>query len=65
MIAGHITLLAIMSLIFIFKSWLIVPFPIVLMVFVDLLELLIALIQAYVFTTLSAVFIGAALAEEH
>lgn len=65
MIAGHITLLAIMSLIFIFKNWLIVPFPIVLMIFVDLLELLIALIQAYVFTTLSAVFIGASLAEEH
>ncbi len=65
MIAGHITLLAIMSLIFIFKSWLIVPFPLVLMIFVDLLELLIALIQAYVFTTLSAVFIGASLSEEH
>ncbi len=65
MIAGHITILAIMSLIFIFKNWLIVPFPLVLMVFVDLLELLIALIQAYVFTTLSAVFIGASLSEEH
>ncbi len=65
MIAGHITLLAIMSLIYIFKNWLIVPFPLVLMVFVDLLELLIALIQAYVFMTLSAVFIGASLSEEH
>jgi len=65
MVAGHITILAIMSLIFIFKNWLIVPFPIFLIVFVSLLEILIAFIQAYVFTTLSAVFIGAAIAEEH
>jgi F-type H+-transporting ATPase subunit a len=65
MIAGHITTFAIMSLIFIFKNWLIVPFPLFLMIFVSLLEILIAFIQAYVFTTLSAVFIGTAITEEH
>lgn len=65
MIAGHITILAIMGLIFIFKNWLIVPFPLVLIIFVSVLEILIAFIQAYVFTTLSSVFINAAISEEH
>ncbi|MBN1482720.1 ATP synthase F0 subunit A [candidate division KSB1 bacterium] len=65
MIAGHITTLAIMSLIFIFKNWLFVPFPLVLIIFVSLLEILIAFIQAYVFTTLSSVFISASVSEEH
>lgn len=65
MIAGHIVILAIMSIIFLFKSWFIAPFPLVLMIFSALLEVLISLIQAYVFTLLSAVFIGAAVAEEH
>jgi len=65
MIAGHITILAIMSLIFIFKSWIIAPAPLLIIVFCALLEILIAFIQAYVFTILSAVFIGASLSEEH
>lgn len=65
MIAGHITILALMSLIFFFKNWLIAPFPLVIILFSSLLEILIALIQAYVFTILSAVFISASLAEEH
>ena len=65
MIAGHITILALMSIIFLFKNWLITPFPLAIILFSSLLEVLIALIQAYVFTILSAVFIGASLAEEH
>jgi len=65
MIAGHITVLAILSLIYIFKNWLIVPFPLLLALFVSLLEVLISLIQAYVFTTLSAVFIGLSISEDH
>ncbi len=65
MIAGHITVLAILSLIYIFKTLIIAPFPLLLALFVSLLEVLISLIQAYVFTTLSAVFIGASISEEH
>ncbi len=65
MIAGHITILALMSIIFIFKNWLIAPFPLAIILFSSLLEILIALIQAYVFTILSAVFISASLASEH
>lgn len=65
MIAGHITILALMSIIFFFKSWLLSPFPLGIILFSALLEVLIALIQAYVFTILSAVFISASLAEGH
>ncbi len=65
MIAGHITILALMSIIFFFKNWLITPFPLAIILFSSLLEILISLIQAYVFTILSAVFISASLATEH
>lgn len=65
MIAGHITILALMSIIFIFKNWFISPFPLAIILFSAILEVLIALIQAYVFTILSAVFIGASVAEGH
>jgi len=65
MIAGHITILSLMSIIFLFKNWVISPFPLAIIIFSSLLEILIALIQAYVFTILSAVFIGASISEEH
>jgi F-type H+-transporting ATPase subunit a len=65
MIAGHLTILSLMSIIFIFKSAYIAPFPFAIMVFSSILEILIAFIQAYVFTILSSVFIGASLASEH
>jgi F-type H+-transporting ATPase subunit a len=65
MIAGHLTILSLMSIIFIFKSFYVAPFPLAIMVFSSLLEILIAFIQAYVFTILSSVFIGASLASEH
>jgi F-type H+-transporting ATPase subunit a len=65
MIAGHITILSLMSIIFMFKNWFISPFPLAIIIFSSLLEILIALIQAYVFTILSAVFIGSSVAEEH
>lgn len=65
MIAGHITIFALMLIIFIFKSWIIAGLPLLIIVFSTLLDVLISLIQAYVFTILSAVFIGQAVAEEH
>ncbi len=65
MVGGHITILAIMSLIFMFKSWLVAPLPMVLIIFSSILDILISFIQAYVFTTLSSVYIGSTLAEEH
>jgi len=65
MIAGHLVIFTIMGLIFMFKNFLISPFPILGILFVSLLEILIALIQAYIFTILSAVFIGMAVNPHH
>lgn len=65
MMAGHITILALMMIIFIFKNWLTSVFPLFIMIFSALLEILISFIQAYVFTILSAIFIGRAISEEH
>ena len=62
--AGHIVVLSLISLIFIFKSVWVSPASIALALFIDVLELLVAFLQAFVFTMLSALFIGAAV-EEH
>jgi len=63
--AGHIIVLSLISLIFIFKSmWTsIVSVPFV--VFMDVLELLVAFLQAFIFTMLTALFIGTAVEEHH
>ena len=64
--AGHIIILSLVSLIFIFKTeWAsIASVPFVL--FMSCIELLVALLQAYIFTLLSALFIGLAVQEhEH
>ena len=61
--AGHIVLLSLLSLAFIFKS-VTVGFASTLMVlFISLIELLVAGIQAYVFTLFSSLYIGMASAE--
>ncbi|MCU4155202.1 F0F1 ATP synthase subunit A [Carboxylicivirga sp. A043] len=64
--AGHIIILSLFSLIFVMKSAYIsfVSVPMALMMF--MLELLVAVLQAYIFTLLSALFIGMAVHnEEH
>jgi F-type H+-transporting ATPase subunit a len=58
MTAGHVVLLALISLIFTFGSWLLVPVPILMALGISVLELFVALLQAFVFTLLSSVFIG-------
>ena len=63
--AGHIIVLSLVSLIFIFKSLLIAPVSIGFVIFMDCLELFVAFLQAYVFTLLSALFIGLAVEEKH
>lgn len=63
--AGHIIVLSLVSLIFIFKSLAVAPVSILFVIFMDCLELLVAFLQAYVFTLLSALFIGMAVVEEH
>ena len=63
--AGHIVILSLISLIFIFRSLAIAPVSIVFVVFMDMIELLVAFLQAYIFTLLSALFIGMAIEEHH
>jgi ATP synthase subunit a len=63
--AGHIIILSLLGLIFTFKTVFISPVSVAFSLFISILELLVAFIQAYVFTLLSALFIGGAVAEEH
>lgn len=63
--AGHIILLSLVSLIFIFRSLTVAPITLLMGLFMDCLEILVAFIQAYVFTLLSALFIGLAVEEHH
>ena len=62
--AGHIIILSLISLIFIFKSIWLAPASLFFSVFISLIEVLVVAIQAYIFTMLSALYIGSAI-EEH
>ena len=63
--AGHIIVLSLVSLIFIFKSVFMSVPSMVMVIFMDMIELLVAFLQAYIFTLLSALFIGLAMPEHH
>lgn len=63
--AGHIIVLSLISLIFIFNSLAVSPASVVFVVFMDTIELLVAFLQAYIFTMLTALFIGMATEEHH
>jgi F-type H+-transporting ATPase subunit a len=65
MIAGHIVILALIGLIFFMGTIFVAPVSIAFAVFIYLLEILVALIQAYIFTMLSSLFIGMAVHQEH
>lgn len=57
MTAGHVVILSMLGLIFLLKTWAVVPVSIGFALFIFLLEILIAFIQAYIFAVLTAVFI--------
>lgn len=69
--AGHIIVLGFFSLIFIFGNmdpklgYAVSPVSIAFTIFMSMLELLVAFIQAYVFTILSAIYFGMASEEHH
>ncbi|WP_369434705.1 F0F1 ATP synthase subunit A [Mucilaginibacter yixingensis] len=63
--AGHIIVLSLIALIFIFKSLMIAPVSVAFVLFMDVLELLVAFLQAFIFTMLTALFIGTAVEEHH
>lgn len=65
MTAGHIIIISLVGLIFVFKTIYIAPVSVAFALFIDVLECLVAFLQAYVFTMLTALFIGSAVAEHH
>lgn len=71
MIAGHIIIICLISLIFIFGAlstyigWGFSPLSVAFVVFIYLIEILVAFLQAYIFTNLTAVFIGQAFEGSH
>lgn len=71
MVAGHIIILSFISLIFIFGAmnkgigWGVSPVSILFTVFIYFIEILVAFIQAFIFTNLTAVFIGQAFEGGH
>jgi F-type H+-transporting ATPase subunit a len=71
MLAGHIIIICLISLIFIFGGlnkaigWGFSPVSIAFSVFIYLIEILVAFIQAFIFTNLTAVFIGQAIEDVH
>ena len=61
--AGHIVILGFIALGFIFESYTIGVVSTIMVTFINIIELLVATIQAYVFTLFTAMYIGGAVAE--
>lgn len=64
-LAGHILLAVILMFIVIFKTFLVAVPSILTTLAMSFLEIFVAFLQAYIFTFLTAIFIGFAISEEH
>jgi F-type H+-transporting ATPase subunit a len=62
--AGHVTVLSLISLIFILKNLWVAPASVIFTIFISVIEILVVAIQAYIFTMLSALYFGQAIEEE-
>ena len=65
MTAGHIVILSFLSMIFILKSLWVSPISVFFALFISLLELFVAFLQAYIFTMLTSLFIGMSIHPQH
>ena len=72
MVAGHIIIICLISMIFIFADkiavgagWGISPVSLAFTIFIYFIEILVAFLQAFIFTMLTSVFIGQAFEGEH
>jgi len=61
---GHIVVLSLASMVFMFKSYVVGGVVTPFLLFIMVLELMVAAIQAYVFTLLTSLFIGMAVADD-
>ena len=66
MTGGHIVILALIGLIFVFKSLAVAPVSVAFALGIYMLELFVAFLQAYIFTMLTSLFMGLGMpAESH
>ena len=65
MSAGHIVILSLIGLIFMFQSIAVAPASVLFALFINMLELFVAVLQAYIFTMLTAVFMGFGIQTNH
>ncbi|WP_066756371.1 F0F1 ATP synthase subunit A [Crocinitomix algicola] len=63
--AGHIIILSLLGIIFTYKNMAWAGLAVPMALFISVLEILVAFLQAYIFTMLSAMFIGAAVDDGH
>ena len=65
MFAGHLVIMSLIGMMFVFKSWIGSPLTFGLSFIISLIEILVTLLQAYIFTMLTALYFGAAVEEHH
>jgi len=65
MTAGHIVIYSLLGLIFLFKSVVVAPVSVGFALFISVLELFVAFLQAYIFTMLTSLFMGMSIHPEH
>lgn len=65
MTAGHIVVFSLLGLIFLFKSIVVAPVSVAFALFIYVLELFVAFLQAYIFTMLTSLFMGMTIHPEH
>ena len=65
MTGGHLVIISLLGLIFLFKSYIVAPVPVAFAVGINFLELLVAFLQAYIFTMLTSLFMGLGIQAGH
>lgn len=65
MTAGHLVILSFLALIFVMKTIVIAPVAVGFALFINILEVFIAFLQAYIFTMLTSLFMGMSIHPEH
>ncbi|HLP17896.1 MAG TPA: F0F1 ATP synthase subunit A [Bacteroidota bacterium] len=65
MTGGHIVIVALIGLIFVFKTIWVAPVSVGFVLAINFLELFVAFLQAYIFTMLTSLFMGLGMTTEH
>ncbi len=65
MTAGHLVILSFLALIFVMKTIFVAPISVGFALFINILEVFIAFLQAYIFTMLTSLFMGMSIHPEH